>query len=141
MRLTALAIVTLFMSAPAIGQDTSTFERLGKQYTDAFNKGDAAAVAALYADEVFLLPPGAPIIKGRANVQSYMAQAVNVGGDFKLVTVDVKPLGPDTAREVGTFSFKLKGAQSQEVVGKYIIVWEKIGSDWKLATDIWNMDK
>jgi ketosteroid isomerase-like protein len=29
----------------------------------------------------------------------------------------------------------------QEVTGKYLVVWEKVGSDWKLAADIWNEDK
>jgi hypothetical protein len=23
----------------------------------------------------------------------------------------------------------------------YVVVWEKVGSDWKLATDIWNTNK
>jgi hypothetical protein len=29
----------------------------------------------------------------------------------------------------------------KEVTGKYLVVWEKIGSDWKLASDIWNDGK
>jgi hypothetical protein len=24
------------------------------------------------------------------------------------------------------------------LTGKYIVVWEKVGKDWKLATDTWN---
>jgi hypothetical protein len=27
------------------------------------------------------------------------------------------------------------------VTGKYVVVWEKVGNDWKLATDIWNDGK
>ena len=45
------------------------------------------------------------------------------------------------AREIGTFSLKTKGSTPQEVTGKYLVVWEKIGSDWKLAADIWNDGK
>src|SRR5262249_56145790 len=26
----------------------------------------------------------------------------------------------------------------KEVTGKYLVVWEKIGTDWKLPADIWN---
>jgi ketosteroid isomerase-like protein len=33
------------------------------------------------------------------------------------------------------------GRASQEVTGKYLVVWEKIGNDWKLAADIWNDGK
>jgi len=58
-----------------------------------------------------------------------------------LTTVDVKPLGTDAAREVGTFSLKTKGQSQQELIGKYVVVWQKVGSDWKLATDIWNTNK
>jgi len=29
----------------------------------------------------------------------------------------------------------------KEVTGKYLVVWEKIGSDWTLAADIWNDGK
>ena len=64
-----------------------------------------------------------------------MAEQVS---DPKLVTLDVKPLGPSAAREIGTFSLKTKGSTPQEVTGKYVVVWEKVGNDWKLAADIWN---
>jgi len=62
-------------------------------------------------------------------------------GDPKLSTIDVKPLGPSAAREIGTFSLTAKGTTPREVTGKYVVVWEKVGNDWKLATDIWNEGK
>jgi ketosteroid isomerase-like protein len=43
---------------------------------------------------------------------------------------------PSAAREIGTFSLKTKGPTPQEVTGKYVVVWEKVGKDWKLAADI-----
>ena len=42
--------------------------------------------------------------------------------------------------QIGTFSLKTKGPK-QEVTGKYVVVWEKVGTDWQLATDIWNDGK
>jgi ketosteroid isomerase-like protein len=29
----------------------------------------------------------------------------------------------------------------KEVTGKYVVVWEKVGRDWKLSSDIWNDGK
>jgi ketosteroid isomerase-like protein len=29
----------------------------------------------------------------------------------------------------------------RKVTGKYLVVWAKIGNDWKLAADIWNDGK
>jgi hypothetical protein len=53
---------------------------------------------------------------------------------------DVKPLGPAATREIGTFALKTKGPNPQEVTGKYVVIWEKVGNDW-LAADIWNDGK
>jgi len=50
-------------------------------------------------------------------------------------------IGPSAAREIGTFSLKTKDSTPREVAGKYLVVWEKIGNDWKLAADIWNDGK
>lgn len=50
----------------------------------------------------------------------------------------VKPLGPSAAQEIGSFSLKTKGTTPGEVTGKYLVVWEKGGTDWKLSADIWN---
>jgi ketosteroid isomerase-like protein len=38
-------------------------------------------------------------------------------------------------------SLKMKGPTPQEVTGKYLVVWEKVGTDWKLSADIWNDGK
>jgi ketosteroid isomerase-like protein len=36
---------------------------------------------------------------------------------------------------------RLSGPTPQEVTGKYVVVWEKVGRKWKLAADIWNDGK
>ena len=61
--------------------------------------------------------------------------------DPKVTTLDVKRLGPSAAREIGTFSLKTKETPPKEVTGKYVVVWEKVGKNWKLAADIWNDSK
>ena len=119
----------------------ATIEKLNDAFVSAFNKGDFAAVGAMYAEDATALPPGSSMINGRSNIQTFWTQAGQGISDVKLTTVDVKPLGPNSAREIGTFSLMTKGQQSQQVVGKYVVVWQKVGNDWKLATDIWNADK
>jgi ketosteroid isomerase-like protein len=34
-----------------------------------------------------------------------------------------------------------KGAAPKEISGKYLVVWERVKGEWKLATDIWNDGK
>jgi len=136
-----MIIGCLSLGAPALAQNKTTIEKLNDAWTAAFNKGDAGAVAALYTEDAYVLPPGSSMVKGRAAIEAFWRQAAQQMTDAKLTTVDVLPLGRSAAREVGTVTLKTKSQPPQEVVGKYVVVWRKIGRDWKLATDIWNTDK
>ena len=131
----------LSLGAPAFAQNKATIEKLNDAWTAAFNKGDAAAVAALYTEDAYVLPPGSAMVKGRAAIEAFWRQAAQQMSDAKLTTVDVLPLGRSAAREIGTVTLKTKSQPPQEIAGKYVVVWRKIGRDWKLATDIWNTDK
>jgi uncharacterized protein (TIGR02246 family) len=136
-----MIIGCLSVGSPALAQNKATIEKFNDVWTAAFNKGDAAAVAALYTEDAYVLPPGSAMVKGRAAIEAFWRQAAQQMSDAKLTTVDVLPLGRSAAREIGTVTLKTKSQPPQEVVGKYVVVWRKIGRDWKLATDIWNTDK
>jgi uncharacterized protein (TIGR02246 family) len=131
----------LSVGSPALAQNRATIEKLNDAWTAAFNKGDAAAVAALYSEDAYVLPPGSAMVKGRAAIEAFWRQAAQQMTDAKLTTLDVLPLGRSAAREIGTVTLKTKSQPPQEVVGKYAVVWRKVGRDWRLATDIWNTDK
>ncbi len=137
----AMIIGLLSLGSPALAQNKATIEKLNDVWTAAFNKGDAAAVAALYTEEAYVLPPGSAMVKGRPAIEAFWHQAAQQMTDAKLTTVDVLPLGRSAAREIGTVTLKTKSQPPQEIVGKYVVLWRKVGRDWKLATDIWNTDK
>jgi uncharacterized protein (TIGR02246 family) len=138
-----IALVIAFLAgliAPAFAQK-SEIEAVNVKWTELFNKGDFAGVASLYTDDAIAFPPGSAMVKGSAAIGAMWKSMAEQVSDPKLTTLDVKPLGPSAAREIGTFSLKTKGPTPQEVTGKYVVVWEKVGTDWKLATDIWNDGK
>jgi len=98
-------------------------------------------VASLYAADATAFPPGSGMVKGRAAIGTMWKGLAGQMTDSKVTTIDVKRLGPRAAREIGTFSLKTKDSPPKEVTGKYVVVWEKVGRDWKLAADIWNESK
>ena len=140
-RLVAITISLTLLAGTAAAQDKPTIQKLNDEWIAAFNKGDSHALAELYTEDAYVLPAGAEMVHGRQAIQGFWDNAMKQLGDGKLTAVDVQPLGPDAAREIGTFSFKTKGKAPQEVNGKYVVVWRKINNQWKLATDIWNMNK
>ena len=141
MRSTALVIAfAISLTAPASAQKAE-IEAINTKWIELFNKGDFSGIASLYSTDAIALPPGSAMVHGRAAIEAMWKGMGDQVGDPKLTTADVKPLGPSAAREIGTFTLKTKGPTPQEVTGKYVVVWEKVGNDWKLTTDIWNDGK
>jgi uncharacterized protein (TIGR02246 family) len=132
--------IMISLSAPALAQKAE-IEANNAKWIELFNKGDFSGIASLYSADATAFPPGSAMVHGRAAIEAMWKGMAEQVTDPKLTTVDVKPLGFSAAREIGTFVLKTKGSAPQEVTGKYVVVWEKVGDDWKLATDIWNDGK
>ncbi|MFL6929395.1 MAG: YybH family protein [Xanthobacteraceae bacterium] len=137
----ALALLLIAgLNAPALAQKAE-IEAVNAKWMDFFNKGDFSGIGSLYTDDATAFPPGSAMVKGRAAIEAMWKNMAEQVSDPKVTTIDVKSLGPSAAREIGTFTLKTKGPTPQEISGKYVVVWEKVGNDWKLATDIWNDGK
>jgi len=139
-RIALVMAFTIGLIAPASAQKAE-IDAVNAKWTEFFNKGDFAGVASLYTTDATAFPPGSAMVHGGSAIGAMWKSMAEQVSDPKLVTLDVKPLGPSAAREIGTFSLKTKGPTPQEVTGKYVVVWEKVGNDWKLAADIWNDGK
>ena len=137
----AVCLGLVLISAPAFAQNKAAMQQLVNQWTAAANKGDVAAVAAMYAKDAYVLPPGGKMVTGAKDIEAFWKEALADAQDVQCTTVDVKPLGGSAAREIGTCSYMTKKPPLKEVELKYAVVWEKEGGKWKLLQDIWNMDK
>ncbi len=89
MRRTFLLLAAVVLSASsALGQAKegkgsevrAAIEAANKQFIEAFNKGDAAAVAAMYSADARLLPPNSPMGEGRQAVQQELRILSLTGG-------------------------------------------------------------
>lgn len=134
----ALVIALLTgLTAPAFAQK-ARIETANAKWLELFNKGDFDGIALLYTVDAIIFPPGAPMVKGRAAIAAMWKSMAERVSNPKVMTLDVKRLGPSAAREIGTFNLTTKGANPQQVSGKYLVLWEKVRGEWKLAADIWN---
>jgi uncharacterized protein (TIGR02246 family) len=104
---------------------------------------DAAGIAALYAEDGTVMPPNAPIGKGRAAIQQTWASMMRTPG-FDLTFVPEQIIvssSGDMALDRGTYRLAVApDGAAQTDTGKYVVVWRKIGSEWKAAADIFNSD-
>ena len=104
---------------------------------------DAPGIAELYAEEGAVMPPNAPIGKGRAAIQQTWASMMGTPGfdlNFTPEQIVISSSG-DMALDRGTYTLKVAPAGAMQTdTGKYVVVWRKIGGDWKAVADIFNSD-
>jgi uncharacterized protein (TIGR02246 family) len=141
MRGTVLGIALLAALAPPAAAQQAEIAAANAKWIAFFNKGDFDGVASLYTADATAFPPGSAMAKGRAAIGAMWKGMAEHGTDPKVTTLEVTRLGPAAAREIGTFSLKTKDSPPKEITGKYVVIWQKAGRDWKLATDIWNEGK
>lgn len=137
-----LVLFSLMLSAPAQAGDPRThIEEGAAKWVAAFNAGDGAAVAALYAPDAALFPPGGQRVDGRAAIGDFWQGAIDSGMTAdELRPVEVQANG-DLAGEVGIFTLSVPGENGPtKVNGQYIVIWKRIGHTWQLHRDIWNTD-
>jgi uncharacterized protein (TIGR02246 family) len=104
---------------------------------------DAAGIAELYAEDGAVMPPNAPIGKGRAAIQQTWTSMMRTPGfdlTFAPEQIVVSSSG-DMALDRGTYSLTIApDGTTQTDTGKYVVVWRKIDQEWKAAADIFNSD-
>jgi uncharacterized protein (TIGR02246 family) len=102
---------------------------------------DASGIAELYAEDGAVMPPNAPIGKGRAAIQQAWASMMRTPGfdlTFNPEQIVISSSG-DMALDRGTYTLTVAPAGTRKTdTGKYVVVWRKIGGDWKAVADIFN---
>jgi uncharacterized protein (TIGR02246 family) len=91
------------------------------------NTRDARGLAALYAENATLLPPGLPAISGRQNIQGFWQGFLDAGAsDAKLNSLQIVSSG-DLAYEIGEYSAMMPQPTGGTApgTGKYLIVFER----------------
>ena len=107
-------------------------DRVLRDYERLWKAGDAAALAALFADDGFALSNGKPAVRGRDAIQTAYSRVA--GGDLRL-----RALSHATADTVGyivgAYAF---GADTTDV-GKFVLALRRPrGGAWQIAADIDN---
>ena len=116
-------------------------DAVAQAFHDGVAKGDAAALANLYAEDGKFLPAGLGPCEGRAEIQAAMQQLLDMGAR----SLDVEPL---EVREAGGLTIEYgryvlgvepEGAERATQVGKYLVVHEpQPDGSTKIAFDIFN---
>lgn len=102
-------------------------------------KGDAAAVAAIYADDASVIDPESPTVTGRANIEQFYRDAF---ASTKVLDVARKPtsfeVSGDLAVETGTYTQRVQevGKAPTEAQARYTVVFKNVSGHWRVLRDV-----
>ena len=121
---------------PAAAQDIQKTNRVFEQEVVA--KRNVDALDQVYTQDARILPPGAEMVSGRANIKNFWRSAMDSMGvkAVKLQTVDFEPVG-DKGFEIGRARLEF-AAGTPPVDVKYVVLWKRENGEWKWHVDIWN---
>ena len=119
----------------------AAIEAANAKFSEAFARGDAKALAAMYTPDAIAFPPDSEMIRGNEAIGTFWKTTRDSGvTSATLTTVDVGRSG-DVAYEVGKVSLTIQpvGKEPTTAVEKYVVVWKRHSDgSWKLHRDIWN---
>jgi len=109
-------------------------DRVLRDYERAWQANDAAALAALFAEDGFVLPNGEPPVRGRSTIRSAYQRA---GGPLHLRALAYAT--QDTLGYIiGAYGY---GSDSADV-GKFVLALQRhAGGAWLIAADIDNTNR
>lgn len=122
--------------SPATAQDIQKANRIFEQ--DVVARRNIDALDQVYTQDARILPPGAEMVSGRANIKKFWKSAIDSMGvkAVKLQTVDFEPVG-DKGFEIGRATLEF-AAGTPPVDVKYVVLWRRENGEWKWHVDMWS---
>jgi uncharacterized protein (TIGR02246 family) len=136
------SIAGFAQAASAASADEAAIRAQTTSWSKAYNGGDAKSVAALYAQDARLLPPGASGVSGRAAILEFFTKDIAgskaAGAVFVVDPKTDVGVSGNMGWESGTYKVMVKGAVVE--TGKFLSVSRKKDGKWLYLRDTWNAD-
>ncbi len=132
--------------------DDAAIRKMADQFRDAYNRGDAAEVAALYSDGAYYLTQhyADGIIEGRKNIQAYVQRGVNA--HYQIDSIEVLKTNCACSSPMPSLKARIQGAKptrrcnlawaisryhstndGQKAMGVNLIVLRKVQDTWRIV--------
>jgi uncharacterized protein (TIGR02246 family) len=112
-------------------EDVKALGALVRAFTDAYNKGDAKAIAELFAENAEVTEESGATVRGREAVAGLFAAAFEQApkATIELAPESLRFLGPDAARETGRSRATPAGGGAPDLA-RYTVLYVRWGGRW-----------
>ena len=142
---TAVALITTVgiascgrAAVPA--ENKAVADEVTATWVNAFDTGQAASLAALYAEDAHSMPPGTGPISGRGAIEAYWRQDLGRGDLATKLTANDSIAQGDLLHVDGTYEVLAKTDGAPLAKGQYQQLWRRIDGAWRVQHEIWRLD-
>jgi uncharacterized protein (TIGR02246 family) len=139
-----LGVLLVVPRAPATAQsapsDSAAIHAVSLDFSAAYVRGDAAAMADLYTGDAVIFPGESDRITGRAAIAKYWTLRPGRRVTRHVVTPARIAVDGNHAYDYGVYEIagEQDGTPWGPFRGKYVAVWRREPAGWRLQLDIWN---
>jgi uncharacterized protein (TIGR02246 family) len=123
------------MALASLGQEE--VEQFTRRFEALFNAGDAAGMAAFYAEDARLLAEHADLVRGRGAIERFWHEAISrarAASAVRTINLDEVISSGDLGYVLGTVVVRIPSGR--ELVTKYATIWQRDADGrWRLAVD------
>ena len=119
----------------------AAIEATNAKFSEAFARGDARALSAMYTSDAIAFPPDSEMIRGNEAIGQFWKSTRDSGVQSAALTTDDVGRSGDIAYEVGKVFLTIQpvGKEPTTAAAKYVVIWKRQpDGSWKLHRDIWN---
>jgi uncharacterized protein (TIGR02246 family) len=114
-------------------QENQPPDNVARKYQEAYNKGDAKALAGLYSDDVYYVDQDGAEVKGRDAMEQLLADNFkqNPGAKLAITIEEVKQLAPDVKVTRGLATVTLTNGTTETT--RFTTTQVKKGENWEIS--------
>ncbi len=111
-----------------------------KNFSQYYMSGDAESLANCYTSDGKIFPNNANILEGKTMLKKFWTLPEGLKVLHHKVTPSELRIEKGFCYDYGFYEGSTENASGEKSSwqGKYVIVWKKVGKEWKIYLDCWN---
>lgn len=132
------------MSADTAADDIERLEQLRAAYIQAENAGDVEGILETFSDDVVIVPPEAPPVRGKDASRAFLGEFLSAFDVELELTSEEIVVDSDLAYDWGTASGTVtpEGGEPEAVENSYLIIYRREADGaWRQRKHVWNSNE
>ncbi len=132
-----LPLLVSFAGYADDAEDRAALLLVSDQWVAALNAGDAGAMTSLITEDVVLLPPDRPPVRGRRAARLFYQQEVSARKMRLRLTTEEAVISGDIGYQMGTLTYSLAAGHGIEA-STFLRIWKRILGQWRIHRDMFS---